>query len=309
MTENAKNTLIGNAACFLAYFIFGFNIVFCKNIADCGLVSPIALFCMRSGGALVLFCLWSLLSGDREKIERSDLWKVALASFLGLFLTQLSFLKAVTMVTAVDAAIMSILSPVMAMIVAALWLREKITAHGLLGLAVSMGGVLFLILHTTRSGGAASTSVWGILLMIVNTLSFACYVGIFKPLIQKYSVVCFMKWMFLFSTIFALPFGAADLLHTNYAQIPAGIIMQILYVVIFATFISYFLIPIGQKRIKPVVVCMYSYLQPVMAMAVSLISGLDTMTWGKAFATLFVFVGVGIVNFSPKHRSSAKHNK
>lgn len=302
MKENTKNTLVGNAACFLAYFIFGFNIVFCKNIADCALVSPIALFCMRSGGALVLFALWSLASGNREKIDRADLWKVALASFLGLFLTQLSFLKAVTMATAVDAAILSILSPVMAMLVAAVWLKEKITANGVLGLGISMAGVLFLILHTTRSGGASSTSIWGILLMIVNTLSFACYVGIFKPLIQKYSVVCFMKWMFLFSTLFALPFGAKDLLHTDYQAIPVDIVLQILYVVVFATFISYFLIPIGQKRIKPVVVCMYSYLQPVMAMAVSLIAGLDTMTWAKALATLFVFVGVGIVNFSPKHK-------
>ena len=66
-----------------------------------------------------------------------------------------------------------------------------------------------------------------------------------------------------------------------------------------ATFISYFLIPIGQKRLKPMLVCMYSYVQPVVAMCISLAAGLDTMTWAKGVAAVLVFLGVGIVNFSP----------
>lgn len=289
--------LVGNLCCFAAYFIFGFNIVFCKNIANCGMVSPIALFCMRAFGAFALFEIWGLVTGNKEKVQRQDLWKIALASFLGLFLTQLSFLKAVTMTTALDVSILSILSPVMAMIVAAVALKERITPSGLIGLGISMTGVLFLILHThTGASGAASTSIWGILLMIVNTLSFACYVGIFKPLIQRYSVVCFMKWMFLFSSLYALPFGIRDLTSIDYAAIPLPIVLQILFVVVFATFVSYFLIPIGQKRVKPVVVCMYSYVQPIMAMAISLAAGMDTMTWGKAVASACVFLGVSIVN-------------
>lgn len=308
--QKPGDILLGNLCCFLAYFIFGFNIVFCKNIADAQVVSPIALFCMRSIGALVLFCMASGISrtasrthgykpDGKMQIERQDLWKIAVASFFGLFLTQLSFLKAVTMTTAVDVSILSVLSPIMTMIVAAIFLKDRITLKGVAGLAISVCGVMFLILNTVRAASdVTQTSIWGIVLMIVNTLSFALYVGIFKPLIQKYNVAVFMKWMFLFSTLFALPFGIKDLLHTDYAAINTSITLQILYVVVFATFVSYFLIPIGQKRIKPVVVCMYSYLQPIMAMAISLAAGMDTMTWAKAAACVLVFAGVGIVNFS-----------
>lgn len=297
--NNTGSAIIGNLACAGAYFIFGFNIVFCKNIANCGLVSPIALFCMRAFGAFALFELCSLLRHDHERIALRDMWKVALASFLGLFLTQLSFLKAVTMATAIDVSILSILSPIMAMAVGALFMKEKITVQGVLGLGVSVAGVLFLIFHTAGMGGGASrTSIGGILLMLVNTLSFATYVALFRPLIQRYSVVCFMKWMFLFSALLALPFGIKDLVNTEYGAIPVDIILQILYVVVFATFVSYFLIPLGQKRVSPVVVCMYSYLQPVMALAISTALGLDTMSWAKATAAMLVFLGVGIVNFS-----------
>lgn len=301
MDEEKSRIITGNLACFGAYLIFGFNIVFCKNIANSGTVSPMALFCMRSIGALALFWICSLFCGNTGSMQKKDLPKVALASFLGLFMTQLSFLKAITMTTAVDASILSLLSPIMAMIIAAIALKDRITFHGVIGLAISFIGVLFLVLNTVSvRSGAESTSIGGILLMLVNTLSFASYVGIFKPLIQKYDVVTFMKWMFLFSTIYALPFGLKDLTAIEYSAIPAGIIWQILFVVIGATFVSYFLIPIGQKRIKPMLVCMYSYVQPVIAMCISLAVGLDTMSWAKGMATLMVFAGVSIVNFSPK---------
>lgn len=287
---------MGNLACLVAYLIFGFNIVFCKNISNYGTVSPMALFCMRAFGATILFWLVSLFAGRGEKMAARDLWKVAIASLLGLFMTQLSFLKAITMTTAIDASIMSLLSPVVTMIVAAIVLKDRITGRGVLGLGISLAGVLFLVLNTVSvREGADSTSLGGILLMLVNVTSFALYVGIFKPLIQKYHVVTFMKWMFLFSSLFALPFSS-DIWKIDYSAMPLELVSQIAFVVVGATFISYFLIPYGQKRIRPMIVCMYSYVQPVVAMAISLAIGLDTLSVTKVLATILVFSGVIIVN-------------
>lgn len=301
MTGDRKDTLIGNLACAGAYAIFGLNLVACKNIANCGLISPMALFCLRALGALILFWIASAFLPKAEKVERRDMLKIAAASFLGLFLTQISFLKAITMTTPVDASLISLLSPIAAMIVAAIVLKDRITKHGVIGLAISFAGVVFIVLNSVSiRSGASETSIWGIVLMVVNVLSFATYVGIFKPLIKKYRVVTFMKWMFIFATLYSLPFGIRDLATIPYAQIPSNIILQILFVVVFATFIAYFLIPIGQKRIKPMIVCMYTYLQPVIAMSISFALGLDTMTWPKAIATAFIFIGVSICNFSPR---------
>lgn len=186
MRTATKDTLTGNLACFTAYLIFGFNIIFCKNIANDGNVSPMSLFLLRSAGALLLFCVASTVTCTKERVEVRDLWKIALASMLGLFLTQFSFLEAITMTTAVDASVLSLMTPVMTMIVAAIALRDRITAHGIIGLAVSFSGVLFIVLNSVgSSGGADRTTLGGVLLMFVNTLSFACYVGIFKPLIRN----------------------------------------------------------------------------------------------------------------------------
>lgn len=296
-----NSALIGNLACFTAYAIFGFNIISCKNIAIDGNITPMALFCLRSFGATLLFWLWSLFTAPREQVEKKDLWKVAIASFLGLFMTQLSFLFAITKCTAIDASIMSTLSPIMTLIISAIVIKERITWSGITGTVQSLVGVIILIFNCVSiRSGADSTSIWGILGMIANTLCFASYVGIFKPLIQKYSVVTFMKWMFLFSSLMALPFAFGAFGASNLAAVPKNIMCHVIYVVIGATFIAYFLIPIGQKRLRPVVVCMYTYVQPVIAMVIALAMGLDSLNLLKVLATVLVFVGVGLVNFVPK---------
>jgi len=301
MMKSQNGAFIGNLACFTAYAIFGFNIICCKNIAIDGNITPMALFCLRSFGATALFWIWSLFTAPREQIAKADMWKVAIASFLGLFMTQLSFLFAITKATAIDASIMSTLSPIMTLIISAIVINERITWSGVTGIALSLVGVLILIFNCVSiRSGADSTSIWGIVGMLVNTLSFATYVGVFKPLIQKYSVVTFMKWMFLFSSLMALPFSFSAFGASDLAAVPMNVMWQVIYVVVGATFISYFLIPVAQKRLRPVVVCMYTYVQPVIAMVIALAMGLDHLTLLKVLASVLVFTGVGLVNFVPK---------
>jgi len=298
-----ESALIGHLACFAAYIIFGLNIIFCKNIALSGVISPIALFFFRAAGATLLFWIASLFT-KKEKMPAKDLWMTFLASMLGLFITQMAFLKAITMTTSIDASIMSTLNPIMTMLVAAVFLKEPITGKKVGGIAISLIGVLLLIFNMVSiSSGADKTTPMGLFLMLCNGLAFSLYLGIFRPLIAKYSVITFMKWMFLFSLIASIPFAIKDVVYIPYATTDPKVFLWTGYVVIFATFIAYFLIPIGQKHLRPTIVSMYNYVQPVIAMVISLIIGLDSMSWIKGLASVLVFAGVWVVNNS----RAAKH--
>ncbi len=294
----SENRLAGHLAAFGAYTIFGLNIVICKDIANCGMISPIALFTLRAAGASVLFWMISLFM-PKEKVARGDFWKIVAASLIGFLVTQLTFLKGITMTTAIDASILSTLSPVFTMLIAAVALKEPITFKKAGGVAISFTGVLFLIFNSVISGnGVTKTSPWGIVLMLLNSLSFAAYLGIFRPVIARYSVITFMKWIFLSALICSLPFSAGDLMKTDFAGIPANVCWEIGFLIVCATFIAYFLIPIGQKNIRPTLVSMYSYLQPMIAAVVAIASGLDVITWQKIVATVLVVSGVILVNNS-----------
>lgn len=295
----AKNSAaVGHLACFGAYLIFGLNIIFCKKIALSGVVSPIALFCFRAIGATLLFWIASIFV-PKEKIRGKDLFLTFIASMLGLFITQITFLKAITMTTSIDASIMSTTNPIITMFVAAIFLKEPITLKKAGGVFLSLFGVLFLIFNSiSLSSGADKTQPMGLFLMFCNAAAFAFYLGIFRPLISRYSVINFMKWMFLFSSIASLPFGFKDIVSIPYATTDSSVFMYVSFVVFFATFVAYFLIPIGQKNLRPTIVSMYNYVQPIIAMVISLIIGLDSLSWKKILATILVFVGVWIVNNS-----------
>lgn len=296
--KSKVKTLIGHLAAGGAYTIFGLNIVFCKDIANSAAISPMVLFTLRAIGASAVFWLLSALR-PAAKIERGDMWKIAIAAFLGLYTPQLTFLFAITMSTSIDTSVVSTLSPVFTMLIAALFLKEPITLKKAGGVALSLIGVLALIFNSVaRPGSAEHTTAIGFVLLFLNCISFAAYLGIFRPLIAKYDVITFMKWMFLFALAYSLPFSAKGLVTTDYASIPPLVLWEIGYLIVFATLVAYFLIPVGQKYIRPTLVAMYSYLQPIIAALVSICIGMDHFTWLKATATLLVFAGVWIVNKS-----------
>ena len=289
--------LIGHLASFGAYAIFGLNIVFCKDIANEGELSPIFLFTLRALFAGILFWLLSIFT-RREKVPAGDLLKMAGAALLGLVIPQMTFLTAITMTAPIDLSVVQSMTPIMTMFVAAIFLKEPITWKKAGGVALSFAGVLWLIFQSTHAAGPVQTRPLGIILTITNALCFALYLGICRPVIQRYSVVTLMKWMFLFAFVVSLPFSAGQMASLDYAAVPAKVWWEVGYLIIFATFVAYFLIPLGQQRIRPTLVSMYGYLQPIIASAVGIAVGMDSLTWMKLLAALAVFVGVAIVNRS-----------
>lgn len=291
-------SILGHLAGFIAYAIFGFNIIVCKDLTSDGLIPPLGIFTLRSLGAGALFWLISLFM-LREKVDRKDFPKIFIASMLGFFTCQITFLVGLPYITPMDCSIMTALAPIYTMIVAAIALKEPITFKKAGGVAISLAGVIYLILSRSAiAGGAAQTTPFGIVMIVFNILSFSMYLGIFKPLIAKYSVVTFMKWIFLFSFCVAAPFSAKGLTEVNWAGIPSVQYAELAYLIICATFITYFLIPVAQKRIRPTIISMYSYVQPIIAISISIAIGMDILTWQKVLAAAMVFGGVIIVSYS-----------
>ena len=293
-----KGTLIGHCAAFIAYAIFGFNIIVCKDLTSGGLIPPLGIFTLRSLFAGSLFWLVSLFR-PKETIKKKDYIRIFAASMLGFMTCQVTFLVGIPHITPMDCSILTAMAPVYTMITAAIVIKEPITLKKSIGVAVSLAGVIYLIIsRVSISEGAAESTPFGIFMIILNVLSFAMYLGIFKPLIAKYSVVTFMKWIFLFSACVSIPFSFKGLVNVDWTGIPKIQYAELAYLIICATFITYYLIPIAQKRIRPTLVSMYTYVQPIIAIAISIAIGMDTLTWQKLLATALVFGGVVIVNQS-----------
>ena len=293
-----KQIAIGHLACAVTYIIFGVNIVLCRDIATDGDLSPMVLFTMRALFAGALFWAASLIA-PRERISHPDLIRVVGAAILGIFLPQLTFLYAISMTAPVDLSVVNSITPIITMFAAAIFLREPITLKKAGGVAVSFAGVVWLILQSVAIGGGANaTRPLGVLLCIANSTVFALYLSTCRPLTKRYSSITLMKWMFLISFLLSLPFTLPQLPVTDFAAVPAKVWWEVAFLIFFATFVAYFLIPVGQQHIRPTLVSMYGYLQPIIAIFIAISTGMDTLTLTKLAAALMVFAGVWLVNQS-----------
>ena len=309
ITTMNNQRFIGHLSLFAAYMIFAFNIIVCKEIMLSAYMSPMGLFFFRSVGAGALFWLLSLFvprnvfnAGTKEKAEKvptKDLLAILGASVVGLVFPQLTFLEGISLTTPLDCSLLVILTPIFTMFVAAIVLKEPITLKKAGGVALSFAGVILLIFNSVSlGGGATTTKPLGVVLLILNALCFALYLGIFRPLISRYSVVTFMKWMFLFATLLSFPLCAKEVCAVNYAALPADYYWRVGFLIFFATFTAYFLIPVGQKVLRPTIVSLYTYVQPLVASVISIYLGMDQLTWQKLVAAAAIVGGVVLVNRS-----------
>ena len=107
-----------------------------------------------------------------------------------------------------------------------------------------------------------------------------------------------MKWMFLSAAVVALPGSVSLLADTDWAAISAVEWSGIGYVVVCGTYLAYICVMIGQKSLRPTLVGMYNYVQPIVATITGICLGLDQFTPVKGLAIVLIFSGVWLVTIS-----------
>ena len=295
-----KHSWNGHASMLGANTMWGLMSPISKLVMASSVITPCVVTELRVGGAMLLFWLASLFQKP-EHVAARDLLALLGASLIAIVLNQGCFIFGVSLSTPGDASIITTSMPLWALVLAALILKEKITGKKLLGIAAGAGGALLLILcSNTGSGGssavgAPSTAIWGDLLVLLAQLCYALYIVLYKNFVSRYSLITLMKWMFTFSFLCTLPFTAGDLLTVPWTSLPLPNIWGLLFIVVCGTFLSYMLIVIGQKNLRPTVAGMYNYIQPLVACLVAISLGLDTFSPAKALAVALIFGGVYLV--------------
>jgi drug/metabolite transporter (DMT)-like permease len=138
-------------------------------------------------------------------------------------------------------------------------------------------------------------------MIVGNATSYAIYLVVAKPLLERYHPVTVMKWIFLTGLFLAAIPGIPAFASAEWTALPNDIIFSILFVVIGSTFLAYLLNNISLKIVKPITVGIYIYSQPVIASIVATVIGQDSITLVKVLAALLVFAGVFFVSYSSSH--------
>ena len=124
----------------------------------------------------------------------------------------------------------------------------------------------------------------GDLLVLGAQLSYAFYLSVFNKLVKRYSVFTVNKWMFLWATCLIWPFSFRQVAELPWQSITVTTWMETAYVVFFGTFVGYILIISAQKVLRPTVVSTYNYVQPIVAVIVTVATGIGIFKWTHALA-------------------------
>ena len=292
--------LKGHGSMLGANVMWGLMSPVAKFVMVGGAVTPLVVTDLRITGAMVLFWIASFFQKP-ERVAPKDLLKLLGASLLAIVFNQGCFIFGVGMTSPVDASIITTSMPLLAMVLAAIYLKEPITGKKVLGIAVGATGALLLILgshQVSEAKAAGNHYIWGDLLVLLAQFSYALYFVLFKNFVNKYSLITIMKWMFTYAFICALPFSYNDLLHTEWKSLQNTEIGALVFIVVGSTFVSYVLIVIGQKNLRPTVAGMYNYVQPLVASIVAVCWGMDTFNFVKIISVALIFGGVYLVTGS-----------
>lgn len=270
-------------------------------------IDGIDLVSFRVLGGAILFWLASLFA-KREHVPTKDILRLAGAGVFALVFNQCSYTIGLNFTSPTNSSIMTTSMPIFAMILSFFILKEPITWKKALGVLLGCSGAVIIILTSASSSNAKVGNIWGDLLCMSAQLSFALYLALFKPLVQKYSLFTVNKWMFTWAALMIWPFTFSHVSAIPFSNVPTVTWMETGYVVFFGTFLSYICMMVGQKSLRPTVVSVYNYVQPLVSVSVSVITGLAIFKGTQVFASLLVFTGVWLVIVS-KSRKDVKAEK
>lgn len=254
----------------------------------------ITMVSFRVAGACLLFWIASLFA-PKEQVPWRDRLMFIGAALTGLLFNQCCFTIGLSITSPINASIVTTSMPIFAMILAALILREPITGKKALGVLMGCNGALILILSSAAHADARVGDIRGDLLCLFAQFSFALYLSLFNPLIKRYNVFTVNKYMFSWATLMLLPLSSYHVYGVISQPIPLLTWIEVGYVVVCGTFFCYILTMIGQRTLRPTVVSVYNYVQPIVAVAASLIMGISTMKLTHVLAVVLVFSGVWLV--------------
>lgn len=289
-----NHRLQAHTAVLLANIIFGLGVPVTKLLLD-QWVSPIAYMATRCLGAAAIFWLISLFL-PREKVAPRDLTVIILGGLLGIVVSQTLTAWALTFTTPVYFSLIATLTPVATMLCATLFIGEKISTRGVVGVALGVAGAMLMV-FVGWQGGSGKNDILGIALTLLSMFTWAVYLIITRKVSARYTAVTQMKWVFLASAIAVLPFSLTDLQSAPLYSVATqwSGLAEMAFIVVFATVAGYFAIPFAMRYLKATTVSVYTNLQPIVASLVAIALSQDVLTWDKPVALVLVLLSAWLV--------------
>ena len=275
----------------IATTIYGINHTVAKMVMPI-YIGSLGLVFLRVLGATIIFWTISLFFKTKP-IEKKDRLTILKCGLFGMSINIAAFIAGLDYSTPVNSSILIIISPIFVVILSFFIFKNKINFIKILGIILGFIGAMILILTADSNSSIGRNIPLGNFLFIVNSISYAYYLILVKPMAEKYDLITLFKWLFLIGLIFNFPLGINQFLDVDWASLPLWeAVLPMVFVVVGTTCMTYFLNGYALSKITSTEVAVFMYLQPIIGILFAIFTKSDTITLIMFVASVLIFTGV-----------------
>ncbi len=272
----------------LAMIFWGFTFVAFKFANQS--FRPITIVTFRLFVSLFFLFGFALLFKRLNRISRKDQKWFLLMAIAEPFFYFLGEAYGLTLVSATIGAVIISTIPLVTPFGAYYMYREKLTPMNYVGLVISFGGVLLVVLN--KSGGLAANPL-GILLMFVAVLSAVAYTLIVKRLADDYTPITITAYQSLYGLILFIPlFLIFEVPHLDPKGVSDAILLAVIYLGVFGSGICFIFMAIGIRELGAAKANIFANLIPVVTAILSFLLLKEAMPLLKILGIFVVIMGL-----------------
>jgi len=260
--------------------------------------SPLQLTIVRFVVASVIFYFMTRVFYKDCVIEKRDKMRIWLLGLLGVSIYFMLQHIGLDMTTTVNSSILIATNPIFTMILSAkLFRQEELTYGGIFGALLAFFGV-FLIFTGGKGISIGRNTLFGDLLMLLNSLVWALFSVLGKDVVDKYDPFVVMAYAYLYGTITMLPFAFTPGFAASLKAASITTWAAVIYLALFCSVYSYYMWYRGIRALGASRTAMFNYINPVIAVIIGIVFLKEAWNLFTIIGGALVFVGVYITSGS-----------
>lgn len=276
-------------AAILATFFWSFSFVWFKQAFL--FYRPITVVFLRLVIASLILSIYIKTTGKTQIIARKDYKSFLLLAFFEPFCYFMAESFGLTFVTATVGAIIIATIPLFTPFFTYLFIKEKITIYGIVGLIISFFGVLLIVIK--NHGGA--TSIKGIILMFFAVFAAVSFGIVVKKLTIRYSVFTIVKSQNLLGIFYFLPFFIIfEGSHFLSVKPDLSVIITIVKLAVFCSTLAFILMIYVIKKIGLINANIFANIIPVFTAVIAYFVLKESFDLKKIIGIVIVICGLFI---------------
>lgn len=259
-------------------------------------LSPVNLTIMRLFIACIIFLILLIIMPNRiSKLHKKDIFPIFLLGFLGVIVYHLGLNYGQQYISPSVASLIIATIPIYIVIFAVIFLKEKITLKIIIGVVLSLFGVIIISIGGKPDASLEIKYIYGAIAVLIGAIVGAGYTIAGKKILSRYSALSLTIYAFLLGSLGLVPFISKSLFEEVATLSIKGWSVVIL-LGIFPTVVGYVLWYVALEFKTASKIGVYLYFVPVFATIFSYIIFKDSITLLFIFGGALVILGLYIVN-------------